>query len=1606
MPTYTIRGIEVQFPHEAYDCQVTYMERVITALQEGKNALLESPTGTGKTLCLLCATLAWQESMKQKKSAAAAAAASRICFEGEVEPSQSKSWAQMTADGLADLRSSDPTALPTIIYASRTHSQLAQVMGELRTCGYRPRAAILGSRQQMCLNPGVKRLPGGAMNQACRAHVGARTCSWYNKVESWTRMHPDANGEALDIEELVRLGSSGGPCPFYLSRDMAATAQIVFMPYNYLVDAKIRSGIKMLRWDNAVLVFDEAHNVEGVCSDAASFDLTGALLATALQEVQAAVEVALMKRDGEAQAGPAAEGPNYFQMTQDLRMLGALLSKLEGAIANLAASAGNNGYTAKGEFLFELLAKIGLNVDNHFHMERLLDDAADLLSGAAAEQGRKGKGGSDKLQELADMLRLAFSTAEPPVQGGRPSCKGYRVHVHKERSKSGQEVPTLSYWCFEPGVAMAALCALKVRSILLTSGTLAPLDSFAQELSLDFPVTLENPHVVNTSQVWVGVVPVGPKGVVLNSSYATRTSPAYMEDLGLALANWARIVPDGLLVFFASYTVLEACLCHWKSSSGSEQRGSSAVLSFHGTLWDRIVRDKQAVIEPRRSEEFQAAADDYRAKLKDPSSRGAIFFAVCRGKVSEGLDFSDRAGRAVVITGLPFAMVTDPKVRLKKEVLDEARRSAGAAKRTRDGAAPAVRLTGEAWYSQQATRAVNQAMGRVIRHMHDYGAIILADERFKSESNQRQLSKWLRPLSKVHANFGEAAGSLQRFFADHANFKVPPRAAKPAQNQPRDLAFFGSGRTSAGAGGGSRPGAFSFGGPDLLLSSLANVPSAADASGLPGLPQRHGRLLSALNTVTATAHSGAAARQAAQPKASTLMDDLLLSLDGKAPLPASAAGPSHEPGPSTMLRQNAARPGPLGSQTRPRGAGLRPAQHANVRSGAFGLSSNVCGPPELIKKHQQKLQAAAKEQAGVDATRRASSKLASCSDHAAPLGTAAAPHSTAPRPPPTASQRPPTAQSDQENTNAAQQQSAGGTAAGSAKKDASPKEYLSRLQTELPRDAYNSIVALLKAYRTSKDSNALIDGVVTVLRPKERRHLLPGFHIFIDKPNRPWFARCIRQLLGEAPGSGSQGSSGGSADGCSARVALATGPSTAAAVPKDAQAGSLQADSRSSSLREKDDNGYSALQSRSAVKVVVVVRPLLELEKQKGGSPCVEVPESCVVQLPSKRGGSDGHRFDFDRVYKMSSPGRQMFAEVVQPLLGRFLQGFNTTVFAYGQTGSGKTYTMGTAATYRQMSSGEEGDGIIPRSIRFIFDSLADIQGAYDVSVKVSFIEIYQDDIRDLLGEADSFVPVNVRESPDRGTFLENVQEIEVRSVAEVARLLEAGNLHRAVAAHNLNEHSSRSHAICTLHLEQRRRSAAPAARDAPRFLRAKLHLVDLAGSERAKETGTTGQQFAEGVNINKGLSALGNVIGALSEGAGRKHIPYRDSKLTRLLQDSLGGNSETLMVACVSPASFNFEPTLSTLRYASRARAIQNRVKQNNKYTPEDEIEYLRQQLEERNAMVAKLQSQLDMTMRMLKGAASPDGVKLVLPPHMTSPISPSGLTNARISYSGGGGY
>ncbi|OEL36389.1 Regulator of telomere elongation helicase 1 [Dichanthelium oligosanthes] len=452
MPVYSIRGVDVDFPFDAYDCQITYMDRVIESLQQGKNALLESPTGTGKTLCLLCASLAWRRTFGEflrggRGGGGGGGRGSQVSHYGS-----QLSGSQQSGDPASQQQHS---RYPVIIYASRTHSQLRQVIKELKATSYRPKMAVLGSREQMCIHGEVNKLRGRAQNNACHFLCKKRRCQHNNLVAEFMKNKPELGCEPFDIEDLVNIGKGkpNGPCPYYISRELSKSVDILFAPYNYLIDPGNRRSLNGIPWDNA------------------------------------------------------------------------------------------------------------------FHVNEAQQTSGDAL---------------------------------------------------KVLGKSSR---TLSWWCFNPGLAMEEFLKLGVRSIILTSGTLSPLDSLAMELNLEFPVRLENPHVISQDQIWVGVVPVGPSGHALNSSYRT--------------LNFARIVPDGLLVFFPSYSMM----------------------------------DKTIQIQRLRTRFGNES--DYAAKLHDSSTSGAIFFAVCRGKVSEGLDFADRAGRAVIVTGMPFATPTDPKVRLKREYLDK-----------------------------------------------------------------------------------------------------------------------------------------------------------------------------------------------------------------------------------------------------------------------------------------------------------------------------------------------------------------------------------------------------------------------------------------------------------------------------------------------------------------------------------------------------------------------------------------------------------------------------------------------------------------------------------------------------------------------------------------------------------------------------------------------------------------------------------------------------------------------------------------------------------------------------------------------------------------------
>ncbi|MEQ2288741.1 Kinesin-like protein kif7, partial [Ameca splendens] len=337
---------------------------------------------------------------------------------------------------------------------------------------------------------------------------------------------------------------------------------------------------------------------------------------------------------------------------------------------------------------------------------------------------------------------------------------------------------------------------------------------------------------------------------------------------------------------------------------------------------------------------------------------------------------------------------------------------------------------------------------------------------------------------------------------------------------------------------------------------------------------------------------------------------------------------------------------------------------------------------------------------------------------------------------------------------------------------------------------------------------------------------------------------------------------------------------------------------------------------------------------------------SCITVDPELNRVTLGHdrHFVSDFLFEETCCQEDVYSVSVQPLIDAFFQGFNATVFAYGQTGSGKTYTIGEAniSSFR-----DEEQGIIPRAVADVF-KLLDENDLADFSVRVSYLEVYKEEFKDLLEVKTASKDIHIRE--DKGNIvLCGVKESEVEGLDEVLSLLESGNTARHTGATQMNPNSSRSHTIFTLYMDQRRGSSrlcGTAGSSGPQVLSSKFHFVDLAGSERILRTGNSGERLKESIQINSGLLALGNVIGALGDQKRKgSHIPYRDSKITRILKDSLGGNSKTLMIACISPSSSDFDESLNTLNYATRARNIQNRAMVNCKREP-DRVEGLEQQI------------------------------------------------------------
>lgn len=735
MPQVTVNNVDVDFPFSPYKCQEDYMGHVIRALQSKQNAILESPTGTGKTLCLLCSVLAWRLTYIAKLQLSGMAANANITGLDEAAGNNQAS------EGF--------NAIPKIIYASRTHSQISQVVNELKNTIYKPKVSVLGSRDQLCLHPKVMKIENNmAKIHTCRAKVKERSCVHYTNVDK--KINDAIFGEILDIEELVSVSKEKTMCPYYSSRELLRRADIIFMPYNYLIDSKTRKN-QNITLENSIVIFDEAHNIEKVCEESYSFEITSLDIANCIENCQLTLQ-RILDDDGSAST---SSGPSYDsgELTkEDVLTMKAIFLSLEREFNKLEVK-GSGNIIDKSTFK-NLLVSINVNQETKGLITEVLQKMESVLS---LSSSNKLVGNTFVvLNNFMQILDLTLDQSES-------SKHQYVCYVSKEKKdskygKSGkastwvdkniesvapQFITKLSYWCFSPGLAMEEFVKSGVYSIILTSGTLSPINSFSCELRIPFPITLQNPHVIQPSQISVQIICKGCDGTDFLSTYANRSNPKYLSSLGTSIVNLLRIIPNGVLVFFPSYGVMNNTIQSWQTTN----------------IYSRMLKTKHCFTEPRSKNEMATLMSEFDDKVRNPTdgATGAMLFAVCRGKASEGIDFADMHGRAVIITGLPFPPKNDPKVSAKINYLDQQ-------KRNRPNS-----LNGQEWYIQQSSRAVNQAVGRVIRHKDDFGAVIFMDKRFSFRSNVDELPKWARGFAKVNEQFGSGLRELSQFFKLHVN---------------------------------------------------------------------------------------------------------------------------------------------------------------------------------------------------------------------------------------------------------------------------------------------------------------------------------------------------------------------------------------------------------------------------------------------------------------------------------------------------------------------------------------------------------------------------------------------------------------------------------------------------------------------------------------------------------------------------------------------------------------------------------------------------------------------------------------------------------------------
>ncbi|CAJ1397004.1 unnamed protein product [Effrenium voratum] len=732
--------VEVLFPFQSVlPPQQQVITKVVNGALQGRHVLIESPTGTGKTMALLCAALAAQRRMALLRGKA-----------------------------------------PRVIFGTRTHAQIKQVVNEVRRSPYRPWLQVVGGRDQnLCIQPRVleqARTDDALSSQACRlARRGAergrnsnvvaadgRVAEADVKCDVWLplqelsvvagahqqmRSEADGSGGMLDMEDLAALGGRLNCCPYFLSRAALANAELVICPYNYLLGEQLAVAMGLDERD--IVIIDEGHNLEDYCCEIGSESVTGSTLLEILNRIEEA-EIYLQEF--------RSEGVDFLRLSLVKTTVQAI-QRLCSEVMDVGPGSTWNSTLEARPSVMEFLERAG--VEQSFvgavrHFQEVL-------------QGRRGVAGSARMEGLSMQVLKSLRELEG-LAAALARCieapRQFKIHleavgvsargtVRSSQSQRASQEATVGASDFELSILLVRPEAVfqpladSAHCVIVASGTLAPVAAFQVALGPAFcnrllPGVLEAPHVISSSQLGVVFVGSGPS----RSLRCTREPMAqseFLQDLGKLLLLLLKEIPGGVLVFMPSKKGLEDAQHEWRQSLGLQR-----------SLWERLREVKGCVQMETESEALR--------RHQDAASEGAVLFCVYRGRASEGLSLSDVAVRGVICVGIPLRPL-NPAVRLKRSYYDQVKPNG---------------KNGEDWYSQDAHRAVNQALGRAVRHRQDYGAVVLVDERWTCAGSMRAvryLPKWLRELIGIndgirgqHLAFHleKVLQSLRQHFARHA----------------------------------------------------------------------------------------------------------------------------------------------------------------------------------------------------------------------------------------------------------------------------------------------------------------------------------------------------------------------------------------------------------------------------------------------------------------------------------------------------------------------------------------------------------------------------------------------------------------------------------------------------------------------------------------------------------------------------------------------------------------------------------------------------------------------------------------------------------------------